>query len=92
MGRYPRRGLCLPTFRAVTRTILRSPEEGADTIIWLARALEAGKATGQLFLDREPRTPYLLEKTREPTSERTQLEAFLTGQLPSRPEDQTAAA
>ncbi len=81
----------LPTFRAVTRTILRSPEEGADTIIWLARALEASKATGQLFLDREPRTPYLLEKTREPTSERTQLEAFLTGQLPSRPEDGTAA-
>lgn len=72
----------LPTFRAVTRRILRSPEEGADTIVWMARAKEAGNITGKLFLDREPRTPYLLEKTREPAAERHGLEAFLAQQLP----------
>ena len=82
----------LPTFRAVTRTILRSSEEGADTIVWLARALEAGKVTGQLFLDREPRTPYLLEKTRESLPERSKLETFLTGHLPLGPAHRTAAA
>jgi dehydrogenase/reductase SDR family protein 12 len=31
----------LPTFHTITRYILRTPEEGADTIIWLAAATEA---------------------------------------------------
>ena len=67
----------LPTFRSITRKILRSPEEGADTISWLARAAEADALTGKLFLDREPRTPYLLDRTRERPEERAQLETFL---------------
>jgi dehydrogenase/reductase SDR family protein 12 len=67
----------LPAFHRLTRTILRSPEEGADTIIWLAAAREAGKVSGLLFLDREPRTTHLLAKTREAPGEREKLLEFL---------------
>lgn len=67
----------LPTFRSITRLILRSPEEGADTIVWLARASEADQVTGKLFLDREPRTTYLNEKTREKPEDRAQLPDWL---------------
>ncbi|MEQ8800977.1 SDR family NAD(P)-dependent oxidoreductase [Haliea sp.] len=67
----------LPGFHKITRRILRSPEEGADTIIWLAVATEAGKASGKLFLDREPRTTHLLEKTRDDPAERRALQPFL---------------
>jgi len=71
----------LPTFRSITRRILRTSEEGADTIIWLAKAKEAGGLSGRLFLDREPRTPYLLSKTQEPAAQRAQLEAFIDAQI-----------
>ncbi len=73
----------LPTFRSITRRILRTSEEGADTIIWLAKAREAGSVTGKLFLDREPRTPYLLTKTKESADQRAKLEAFIDTQIDS---------
>ena len=70
----------LPRFRALTRRILRTSEEGADTIIWLARAREAGFATGKLFLDREIRRTHLLAKTQESATERCLLPEFLEQQ------------
>ncbi len=45
----------LPGFHRVMGPLLRSPEEGADTIVWLAAHPEAVGWTGQLFLDRRPR-------------------------------------
>ena len=73
----------LPTFRSITRRILRTSDEGADTIIWLARAKEAADISGKLFLDREPRTPYLLSKTRESAAQRAQLEGFIDAKIDS---------
>jgi dehydrogenase/reductase SDR family protein 12 len=67
----------LPEFRKITRSVLRSAEEGADTIVWLAVASEAGKVSGKLFLDRQVKTPYLLKNTRENDAERQKLMAFL---------------
>jgi NAD(P)-dependent dehydrogenase (short-subunit alcohol dehydrogenase family) len=67
----------LPAFHRLTRMILRSPEEGADTIIWLAAAREAGTVSGRLFLDREPRTTHLLSRTKETPEERQKLLRFL---------------
>ena len=67
----------LPGFRRITRRVLRSPEEGADTIIWLARAREAGLISGKLFLDREPRTTHLRASTREHPEERDLLHGWL---------------
>ena len=67
----------LPGFRRLTQRVLRSAEEGADTIVWLARASEAGLVSGKLFLDREPRTTHLQSATTESTEERMQLIPWL---------------
>ncbi len=67
----------LPAFRKFTRRVLRSAEEGADTIVWLSVAKEAGRVSGKLFLDRQIRATHLLKKTRESTEERRKLLDFL---------------
>ena len=67
----------LPGFHRLTRRILRSPDEGADTIVWLAAATEAAQASGRLFLDREPRTTHLRNGTQETPEEREKLREFL---------------
>jgi hypothetical protein len=59
--------------------LLRTPEQGADTIVWLACATEAAKASGRLFLDREPHTTHLLPSTRESGDERQALLDYLAG-------------
>lgn len=69
----------LPAFHTLTRFILRSPEEGADTIIWLSAASEAAGVSGKLFLDREPRTTHLLSRTREDAAERNKLMDYMEG-------------
>jgi NAD(P)-dependent dehydrogenase (short-subunit alcohol dehydrogenase family) len=45
----------LPVFRALTRPIIRTPEEGADTIVWLSGAPEALESTGRFWHDRRRR-------------------------------------
>jgi dehydrogenase/reductase SDR family member 12 len=45
----------LPVFRALTRPIIRNPEQGADTIVWLAAAPEALESTGRFWSDRRSR-------------------------------------
>jgi NAD(P)-dependent dehydrogenase (short-subunit alcohol dehydrogenase family) len=54
----------LPTFGRIMGPILRTPEEGADTIVWLAAAAEALGSSGRLWLDREPRSEHKLWTTR----------------------------
>ena len=46
----------LPGFRRVLGPLLRTPDEGADTIVWLAAAEEPGRVTGKFWLDRAPRS------------------------------------
>ena len=41
----------MPWFRAVTRPILRTPEQGADTIVWLVTRPEPGPS-GRFWFDR----------------------------------------
>lgn len=45
----------LPRFRQVLQPLLRTPDEGADTITWLCGAPPAELGTGRLWLDRRPR-------------------------------------
>jgi NAD(P)-dependent dehydrogenase (short-subunit alcohol dehydrogenase family) len=45
----------LPVFRMLTRPFIRSPEEGADTIVWLASTPDAIQSSGLLWQDRRPR-------------------------------------
>ena len=63
----------LQTFYRVTHKLLRSPEEGADTAVWLAAATEAGKVSGKFWLDREQHPSHIFAHTRESAAEREQL-------------------
>jgi hypothetical protein len=47
----------MPVFRAVTRPFIRTPEQGADTIVWLSSTPESIQFTGRLCagLHRPPR-------------------------------------
>lgn len=71
----------LPKFRNLTRTVLRSAQEGADTVVWLAVATEAGQASGKLFRDREVRPTHLMNRTRETPAERSKLMRMLAAGL-----------
>ena len=63
----------LPAFYRVTRPLLRTPEEGADTIVWLAASSEAGQVTGKFWLDREQHPSHIFRHTRETPAERATL-------------------
>ena len=67
----------LPQFRKITKHVLRSSAEGADTIVWLAVATEAGSVSGKLFLDRAEHAAHLVKKTRESPHEIETLMNFL---------------
>jgi NAD(P)-dependent dehydrogenase (short-subunit alcohol dehydrogenase family) len=54
----------LPTFRRLTRPILRTPEEGADTIVWLAGVDPIPGPNGSFWLDRAPRATVRYPGTR----------------------------
>ena len=59
----------LPTFRRVTRPLLRTPEEGADTIVWLAGVEPIPGPNGSFWLDRRPRGTVRLPRTSTPPGE-----------------------
>ena len=63
----------LPRFYRVTRPLLRTPAEGADTIVWLGAAAEPASRSGLFWHDRRPRPVYLLPRTRETSAERVSL-------------------
>ncbi len=67
----------LPTFHKVMGPILRSAEQGADTIAWLAAAEEPGRTTGLFWHDRRPRSIHRLARTREGAEEARRLCAEL---------------
>ncbi|HMQ25195.1 MAG TPA: SDR family NAD(P)-dependent oxidoreductase [Acidimicrobiales bacterium] len=55
----------LPRFRTVVGPLLRSPEQGADTLVWLAADPgEPMATTGRFWLDRRPRPIHRLPATR----------------------------
>ena len=63
----------LPGFRSTMGRLLRSPAEGADTIVWLAAAPQAGAVTGGLFLDRRVRPFDRIPATRLSAEDRRDL-------------------
>jgi NAD(P)-dependent dehydrogenase (short-subunit alcohol dehydrogenase family) len=63
----------LPTFHKIAKSFLRTPAEGADTIVWLAAGNEAAGRTGLFWHDREPRPTHKTKRTRERPAARTAL-------------------
>jgi len=66
----------LPRFWSAMRNRLRTPAEGADTVVWLAASDAARGRSGRFWFDRVPRSPHLLPWTRESSAERAALRAF----------------
>ena len=69
----------LPGFHTITRRLLRTAEQGADTVTWLAAAPEAAKVSGVFWLDREPHTTHVFPGTDPSPQERQQLWDALAG-------------
>ncbi|MDH3500284.1 MAG: SDR family NAD(P)-dependent oxidoreductase, partial [Acidimicrobiia bacterium] len=67
----------LPGFYKVMRPLLRTPDQGADTIVWLAAAAPGEIRSGQFWLDRAPRPFHKLKRTREATGDRAALWDYL---------------
>jgi NAD(P)-dependent dehydrogenase (short-subunit alcohol dehydrogenase family) len=63
----------IPAFRRLTAVILRSPAQGADTIVWLAASPDAGTTTGLFWHDRRPRPTHRLRSTAERPGARQRL-------------------
>jgi len=63
----------LPEFYRLTKYVLRDPDEGADTAVWLAAATEAAKVSGKFWLDREQHPSHLSSRTVESAEDRARL-------------------
>lgn len=63
----------LPGFEKVIGPLLRSPEQGADTIVWLTAAPEADIGTDGFWLDRRRRPEAYLPNTRTTSARAAQL-------------------
>ena len=63
----------LPRFYKLTRPLLRTPAQGADTIVWLGAADEPLRSSGRFWHDRRARPTHLLPGTRETRQERERL-------------------
>ena len=55
----------LPRFRQITRPLLLTPDQGADTVVWLATMPPERLDSGRFWHDRRPRPEYLLPWTRD---------------------------
>ncbi|MDE3007887.1 MAG: SDR family NAD(P)-dependent oxidoreductase [Acidobacteriota bacterium] len=53
----------IPLFERAVKPLLRTPDQGADTLVWLVGAPTSEPTGGQLWLDRHPRRLYRLKKT-----------------------------
>jgi NAD(P)-dependent dehydrogenase (short-subunit alcohol dehydrogenase family) len=63
----------LPRFWNLMRRVLRTPAEGADTVVWLAASPAARGQSGRFWFDRQPRSTHLLPWTRERQQQRQAL-------------------
>jgi NAD(P)-dependent dehydrogenase (short-subunit alcohol dehydrogenase family) len=71
----------LPKFYEITKPWLRTPDQGADTIVWLAASPEALATSGLFWLDRTPHSTAIFPGTRSSpltqTALRSRLDAYV---------------
>ena len=63
----------LTRFHRLTGPLLRTPQQGADTIVWLGAASEPGRRSGEFWHDRRPRPTHRGPWTKESADERERL-------------------
>ena len=71
----------IPGFGKVMGPLLRTPDQGADTMVWLAATGGGGAKPGQFWLDRHPRRTCYLPGTCASTSERRKLVKWLDSMI-----------
>lgn len=54
----------LPRFYSLARPLLRTPAQGADTVVWLAASRDAASTSGDFWLDRHRRSEHKVPWTR----------------------------
>ena len=70
----------LPSFHKIMGPVLRTPAQGADTMVWLAGTDEPLQ-NGALYFDRRPRSVARLPKTATSAEDRRRLWDAVSGQL-----------
>lgn len=68
----------IPKVHEMMEKRLRRPEQGADTLLWLAAADAPTKSTGQLWFDRRPVATHYLPWTKASASERASFWDWVT--------------
>ena len=63
----------IPLLHKITKPVLRTPAEGADTIVWLAASPIVEGRSGRFFFDRQAVRTHWLPTTRETNEERDEL-------------------
>ena len=63
----------LPSFHRVTKPLLRTAAQGADTIVWLGAAAAPAQSSGGFWHDRRRRPTHILPGTTETPQERERL-------------------
>jgi len=63
----------LPRFHSAAKWLLRTPTQGADTIIWLGAAPQPARSSGGFWHDRRERPTHRLPQTRETPADRERL-------------------
>ncbi len=63
----------LPRFWRFTQGRLRSPRQGADTLVWLAACERIASESGKFWFDRKAVSTHLLKRTRERLDDRKRL-------------------
>jgi dehydrogenase/reductase SDR family member 12 len=63
----------LPVFYSATRRLLRTPQQGADTIVWLGTAPDPARSSGGFWHDRRERPTHRVPWTKEAPENREQL-------------------
>ncbi len=66
----------LPRFRTVARPVIRTPQEGADTVVWLLAGGATTHQTGKFWHDRARRPTHYTYRTRESGLQRKRFRDF----------------
>jgi len=63
----------LPRFYGLTKPLLRTPQEGADTIVWLGAAVKPAQSSGGFWHDRRKRPAHRVPWTKQTREDRERL-------------------
>jgi NAD(P)-dependent dehydrogenase (short-subunit alcohol dehydrogenase family) len=66
----------LPTFRRITRPLLRTAEQGADTMVWLAADDSVARSSGGFWHDRRRRSIHKVPSTRRSDTHQRRVELW----------------